>query len=256
MDDQSTGTTCSRCGVLAVSDARFCGGCGKELSSDSAEAVDADVFKTLSPSLWYFFTMLVLLAVYKFAAIFPDGFEGFILVSVINILLVVAFLWNSPAGSIEIYLPRNLKFSVIILTILGALAGSALVGVIANAIQITIHDDVFYDMYLFEDTAYPYFAAVVFICLQPALFEEAAFRGFIFSNVQTLTSPNQAMYITGFLFGIIHLAFISMLWLVPLGFVFAFLRIRYNTIWYGVIGHFFYNLGVIVLEYTHLLDWR
>lgn len=256
MNDEVVGMTCGHCGAQAPIKARFCGGCGRELSPAGKEDMHTDVFKALSPSLSYYFITLILLAAYKFSTIFPEGFEGFLVVCAIEIVMVVGYVWSSRDGSRSIYLPVNLKISVAILTMLGALALSILVTIIANAIQITIQDDVFYDTYLFEDTAYPYLFSVIFICLQPALFEEVAFRGFLFSNVQKLTTPNGAMYVTGFLFGIIHLAFISMLWLVPLGLIFAFLRIRYNTIWYGVIGHFFYNLGVIVLEYTHYLDWR
>ena len=31
---------------------------------------------------------------------------------------------------------------------------------------------------------------------------------------------------------------------------FGMLRAKYNTLWYGVIGHFTYNLGFILLEYA------
>ena len=65
-----------------------------------------------------------------------------------------------------------------------------------------------------------------------------------------MTTPTGAVYITAFVFGIIHLAVISMLWLVPLGLIFGMLRAKYNTLWYGVIGHFTYNLGFILLEYA------
>lgn len=136
------------------------------------------------------------------------------------------------------------------LTIVGALLGSVIISWIANIIQISISDDVFYNPYLFQDTGSPFLLATLFICVQPAIFEEVAFRGFLFTNIQKIASPLGAVYVTSFLFGIIHLAVISLLWLVPIGLAFAFLRLKYNIIWYGVIGHFTYNLGITILEFA------
>ncbi|TXH26639.1 MAG: CPBP family intramembrane metalloprotease [Cyclobacteriaceae bacterium] len=46
-----------------------------------------------------------------------------------------------------------------------------------------------------------------------------------------------------------HLAFISLIWLIPIGLAFGFLRSRYNTIWYGIVGHFVYNFCITVYEF-------
>ena len=49
-----------------------------------------------------------------------------------------------------------------------------------------------------------------------------------------------------------HLQIISLLWLIPIGLVFGLLRNKYNTLWYGVIGHFVYNFSITVYEF---LGW-
>jgi membrane protease YdiL (CAAX protease family) len=75
----------------------------------------------------------------------------------------------------------------------------------------------------------------------------------MFNNISHITTARSAIYITGFVFGIIHLAIISLLWLVPIGLIFAWLRWRYNTLWYGIIGHFVYNLCITMIEYYNII---
>jgi uncharacterized protein len=140
---------------------------------------------------------------------------------------------------------------LILVTIIGAILGSFVVTWVANMINVSINDDVFYDTYLFEDTPFPLLFSVLFIAVQPAIFEEVAFRGFIFNGIKKVTNASGAIYTSAFLFGIMHLQIISLLWLIPIGLVFALLRNKYNTLWYGVVGHFTYNLCITLNEFMH-----
>jgi membrane protease YdiL (CAAX protease family) len=91
--------------------------------------------------------------------------------------------------------------------------------------------------------------ATLFIAVQPAIFEEITFRGFLFNNLKQVSGGPSAVYITGFVFGMMHLALISLLWLVPIGLAFGYLRNKYNTLWYGVIGHFTYNFIIVMNDF-------
>jgi uncharacterized protein len=142
-----------------------------------------------------------------------------------------------------------LNLRLLILTIIGAITGGFMVSFFAKIINVSIFDDIYYNPYLFQDTAQPFLWAIVITCVQPAIFEEVAFRGFLYTNLQTLTSSLNAVYVTAFMFGVLHLSFISLLWLVPIGLIFAWLRMKYNTLWYGIAGHFFYNFTIMVIEF-------
>lgn len=190
--------------------------------------------------------------VYKFTPAFPYGFEGQVVISLIDIVILIAFALHARHDLAPLFSVSQLRFRLVVLTIAGALAGSLVIAALAKFINVSISDDVFYDPYLFQDTQYPLLISILFICVQPAIFEELAFRGFLFGNLQRVTSPLGALYISGFLFGLMHLSYISMIWLVPIGLAFAYLRLRYNTLWYGMIGHFFYNLGITLIEYYQL----
>lgn len=239
---------CEKCGVKRNVNDRFCGNCGNEIS-DEAEKPHEDAFTILTPSLLYYFITLALLVIYKLTPVFGNDFEGFLYVSVIDVLIVVCFTIYSYKDLKHLFSLQGFRLSIAGLTILGALAGSIFISWFANIINIVISDDVFYNTYLFSDTGSPFLLATLFLCVQPAIFEEIAFRGFLFNNIQKLSTPKETVYITSFIFGILHLAIVSMLWLVPIGLVFALLRLKHNTIWYGVIGHFTYNLGVTAIEF-------
>lgn len=241
-------STCMHCGAPAKITDIFCSYCGRELSATVAPPRE-DVFTTLAPSLLYYFATLILLMVYKFTPAFPEGFEGQVAISLLDIGIVIAFCIYARRELAPLFSVSRLSVKIMLLTVVGALVGSVFISQVANWINVSISDDVFYNPYLFEDTQFPFLISVLFICVQPAIFEEVAFRGFLFSNLEKVTSPAGAVYISSFVFGLLHLAFISLIWLVPIGLAFAFLRLKYNTLWYGIIGHFTYNLGITLIEF-------
>lgn len=243
--------TCAQCGNVVREIDTFCGSCGRELRREST-AVRTDVFESLRVTLLYYFITITLLIIYKFTPAFEPGFDGMLWISIIDIGIVIAFWIYCARDLAPLFNPLRINLGILGLTIIGAFGGALLISVIGSLIDLSINDDVFYDVYMFEDKSSPLLYAFVFICVQPAIFEEVAFRGFLFSNLQKVASPISAVYITGFLFGIMHLAVISLLWLVPIGLVFAFLRMKYNTLWYGIIGHFVYNSTIILIEYYEL----
>ena len=242
---------CPNCSNEVPLDSTFCPSCGKPTIQESTEPVNA--FEVLNPSLLYYFGTLIILGLFKLTGIFPAGFSGMVWINAINVLIVIGFWLKFSDDLRGLYSIKNIELSIIGSVVIGAIAGGFLVSIVANFIQVTINDDVFYNYYLFQDTASPKLFAIIFICVQPAIFEEVAFRGFLFNNIGAITSPQTAVYVTSILFGVLHLSFISLIWLVPIGLVFALLRKRYGTLWYGMIGHFCYNFTVISIEYFQLL---
>jgi uncharacterized protein len=242
-------TSCPQCQLPVAAQAKFCGHCGHMLVYKPNQDT-SDIFEAILPTLLYYFITLMLLLVYKFTEAFPEGFEGMLFLTIIDVSLVIAFwihAWNNvkPLWSLH-----GLRIWVVFQVILVAMATGFFVTVVADWLNLSISDDEFYSPYLFEDTAMPLVFSIVFICVQPAIFEEVAFRGFLFNNLLDVTSKSGAIYITSFLFGIIHLAVISLIWLIPLGIISAMLRTKFKTLWYGVIAHFIYNLTITLIEFN------
>lgn len=240
--------TCPHCNGEVSSADTFCGHCGRELKKDFSKGGE-DVISELVPALLYYGITLILLATFKFTSFFPQGLEGMVGVTIIDVLIVIAFWVHNHREISPLFSLANIELKIVGLTMIGAIVGSVVVSLIANWINLSIQDDTFYNTYLFEDTGSPFLFSTIFIAVQPAIFEEVAFRGFLFNNIARISNGESAVYITGFIFGLMHLQFISLLWLVPIGLAFAFLRNKYNTLWYGVIGHFTYNFCITFFEF-------
>jgi uncharacterized protein len=239
---------CRYCQQIIGANDSFCGQCGKLVQIVEEVAVD-NVFSFISPTIVFYFITLILLSVYKMTDAFPDGVEGILTVSIIDVIIVIAFAGFLFKDLRPLLSLQRISLLRLMMVIVAAIAGGFGVHSFASLLDIALHDDVYYSPYLFQDTAQPLVWAVIMTCVQPAIFEEIAFRGFMFSNLQPMTTATGTIYITAFLFGVMHLSFVSLIWLVPLGLAFAWLRVKYNTLWYGIAGHFVYNFTITLIEF-------
>ena len=244
---------CVNCKAIVQPSSTFCSFCGSPVIRQAPQPRQ-DVFEILRPSLLYYFITLILLLVYKTTEAFPDGFEGMIFVSAIDILIVVVFWWEFRSSLKPLISIRAIRLKIVINVFIGAMMVACIVSLIADWINVSINDDEFYSPYFFEDTTFPLATSILFICVQPAIFEEVAFRGFLYNNLKDVTNEKGAVYITSFMFGIIHLSYIGLIWLIPLGIFSALLRFQFKTLWYGVFAHFIYNLTIVLIDYSLILN--
>jgi membrane protease YdiL (CAAX protease family) len=99
------------------------------------------------------------------------------------------------------------------------------------------------------EAGWPTWSFFVWIAVLPALFEEVAFRGLIFSKLQRLTSPVQAMWVSGILFGVVHFSVLSMAaFIIPLGVVAAYFTRRTQSLLPAMLIHAAHNAGMVILE--------
>jgi uncharacterized protein len=105
----------------------------------------------------------------------------------------------------------------------------------------------------FSGMRYPLLGMLLTIAVQPAIFEELAYRGFLFSGIKQLTDEKQSLFIASFAFALIHFSFLSFFWLLPFAIWLGYIRIKENTIWYGVVIHFVFNATSVLCEYYNVL---
>ena len=175
--------------------------------------------------------------------LFADG-----IISTITLIFVV--LYHSDLA--PVFRLERLKIIPLARMLALLVAGAVAVNFLTNYISQLLYQEIYYYTLIFTDYPYPVFYSILFVCLQPAIFEELAFRGFLFTYVEKLSSPKTAILVTSLLFGIIHLDPIALIWLLPLGYIFGYFRYKYQSIWYGVIGHFVYNLVILIFEFKEL----
>lgn len=82
------------------------------------------------------------------------------------------------------------------------------------------------------------------VAIMPALFEELAFRGVLYNYFAAVTEERRVVMLTATIFAAMHLNFIALLWLLPLGFYLGYLRKKHHTVWYGALFHFGFNLMI------------
>jgi membrane protease YdiL (CAAX protease family) len=104
-----------------------------------------------------------------------------------------------------------------------------------------------YVQYLYLE--HPLAWGIFFIAILPPIFEELAFRGYLFNLLKRVTNARNTIIATSFLFALVHFSFISIIWIFPFGLLLGYLRNKYNTLWLGMIIHFIHNLIVFLLDY-------
>jgi hypothetical protein len=88
----------------------------------------------------------------------------------------------------------------------------------------------------------------VLIAVQPAVFEELAFRGSIQSSMQGVLRRREAVVVTALMFAILHLQFLALPHLIVMGLMLGWLRQASGSLYPGMVLHFVHNLIVLLDE--------
>ncbi|MBK0381123.1 CPBP family intramembrane glutamic endopeptidase [Mucilaginibacter segetis] len=237
---------CISCNVLIAVDCRFCGSCGAKQYLTEPDKIGNQWLLLKQSALFYAITLIICCA-----SKFFDVFQTFSWLLFFSIALAV----NSLAFFL-IYWKENKKllnfinFSIQKASLYGAMAmmGAILVHYSVSWLNLTIFSREENYYYLFKGNFFAELLIVFFTAVMPALFEELGFRGYLLGTLLKVADKEQAIYISAFLFAIIHLSFISLFWLIPFALFIAHVRIRENTLWYGIFFHFFFNLTACLFE--------
>jgi membrane protease YdiL (CAAX protease family) len=138
---------------------------------------------------------------------------------------------------------HNLKLSNIFITIACAVGYAFLV---VNSLNSKSFIELS-DLYIVNNG---HMYAVLFYCILPAIFEEVIFRVVILNKLLISYSKINAVMISSFFFGLIHLInypLISFSYLFLMGLTLGLIKIKWKNINYCIIFHFIYNLMVIMI---------
>jgi membrane protease YdiL (CAAX protease family) len=95
---------------------------------------------------------------------------------------------------------------------------------------------------------YGWGTVVLMICVEPAVFEEMAFRGVIFSALRIILSPMETVFVTALLFMALHLSPGNFPHTLALGLTAGFLRLRTGSLLPGMLLHFAHNFMCVLQE--------
>lgn len=239
---------CGYCGAEISPTVSFCSQCGKRNTVKTTKNQDTSDDPLIS-LFSYYFIIAFLLIIFSYPGLIADTFENLVIQDVIFSVITVVYGIIHFKELRKVYLNIRLEVKPLLIMVITVIAAAFIVNVLADYLNTLLGADTWGYMGLFEETSHPYLYAVLIICVQPAIFEEMAFRGFLFENMLKVGNVQVAMIVTSIVFGFMHFSLISLFWLVPLGYLFAYFRYKYKVIWYGVIGHFIYNLMILLLEF-------
>lgn len=236
---------CPACGNINRSNVKFCSTCGKKVIAE--EPGPDQQFHIRKITIFFF-----VLAAYITALNFLDagGTYGmaFIFDGIFALIVLVFFALNFRR-TIPLFRLKEFSAAPLVIIFLGLPLLALLVfwfGGIWNQ-EILNSSQASYSA-LFADSPLPLFFSILSVGVFPALFEEIAFRGILFDDLLKLTGKKATILITAILFTILHFSLISVLWIFPAGLFFGYLRARYNTLLYGMLGHFLYNSSIVLIE--------
>ena len=98
------------------------------------------------------------------------------------------------------------------------------------------------------EAGYGWAVILIYICFQPAIFEEIAFRGIIQESLYGYMNTKESILLTAILFSILHLSAISFFPFFLVGLMTGLLRLKSKSLLPGMIAHFVHNLWVVLFE--------
>jgi membrane protease YdiL (CAAX protease family) len=267
MDSEARGISgCARCGAMLRIDAQFCAKCGArsapepELPAAEGDAVspsrDQWVPEPAEPRIrwddlrvvaWLYGLLLFTSLVGGIAySIDRDGDFGFWM-TLVDAVVITGFAWRYRAEIAPLLRPSSFNgYAVRMLAI-------------AAAVQFVALGAVFY---LLEKTGLPFeritdemqrhdyrlWQLLALYSLAPALFEEIAFRGVLFSRLRVMLEEKEAWLVQAAFFSVLHLSPVIFPTHFAMGLIFGWLRMRTGSLLPGMVLHAAWNAANIILE--------
>ncbi len=245
-DENEIPITCNECNQPVKDQSEYCQYCGAHLPG---QVVTINIFNNLSLRrvfLFYFVYLFISLLV-KHTRWFA-GYDQLFWVELVLGIITFWFAWLNRKEMLPVIRFTHLRWSIFLLIILFAALASGLVNYSMRQVNISFFNA---DINYFNAYRLYYFPTAIMIysiAIVPAIFEEVAFRGVLYNYCANFLDDKLVVAVTAFLFAIMHLSLLSLIWLVPFGFLLGHLRRKYNTLWYGIAFHFVFNLIAVLLD--------
>lgn len=243
---------CTYCAHEQPASFKFCANCGKRNSAIAEKEKKAEnAYKSnLNRLATYAFITLGLLIT---SSLTDDTLEVLIGVTIVFAVVDVIFGVIQPSvwKLIDI---SNVRLLPMVCIIGIGLCSGIVVSFSMDHLNLLLFEETSGYMYLFYHLENPLWMAILFIAVFPAIFEELAFRGFVFNNLQVIGGEKSAVFGSAFIFALVHLSLLSFVWIIPFGVLLAYFRRKYSTLIYGMVGHFVHNTVTILIEYYDIFS--
>ena len=241
---------CIHCNLLIADEARFCNHCGALQGVPDIEDAEQRQDRLLMLSFFFGVHLIVCLI-----ANFSHDAHGLVPLFIFDAILSAITIVYVIILRKEIrHLFRWNNFSLLKVLLYGATAvvAAILVNYAVRWFNKSIFNTESYYYYAFSHLKYAKLITILVVALQPALFEEMAFRGVLQEGLTKVVDTKQAIFISAFLFALVHMSFISFVWLLPFAIWLGYVRHKENTLWYGFVIHLCFNATACFFEFFQL----
>ena len=240
-------SVCTKCGAEHPIDFRFCSHCGTrnalsvKIERRKGKLADINIKSILS----YSFVLIVTLII---AAFTEESFEFLVFWTVGFAIIDLGFAAYQPSVY-KLFNLGSIKILPLLSIVIICIATGVIVSFSMDKLNLLLYGqtETLLDVFYLQDQ--PLLYSIIIIAVFPAIFEEIAFRGFIFNNFKFLGGLKAAFWGSSFLFALVHFSMIGLIWIIPFALLLSFYRNKYNTLIYGVIGHFIHNSVAVLIEY-------
>ncbi|MEO6523465.1 MAG: CPBP family intramembrane glutamic endopeptidase [Mucilaginibacter sp.] len=236
---------CIQCSEPIALNSRFCKHCGSTQKVEDEYTISG-WNRVKQAALFYAFDIIICAI-----ASFIDAFKTLtwsIIFDVLLAIIAITFFCDNWSKNKSLLKWPDFSFLKLLGYGAGAIVTSLIVSYCVGWLNHTIFSKEFYYYGFYANQKYAALIMIFFTAVMPALFEELAYRGYLLQNLLGVADHKQAIFITSFLFAILHMSFLSLFWLIPFALLLGYIRIKEKTLWYGVFIHFCFNLTVCVME--------
>ncbi|QQX77799.1 MULTISPECIES: CPBP family intramembrane glutamic endopeptidase [Aequorivita] len=240
--------SCKYCSAPVKQHAKYCGGCGKAIQQSKHGIESKSVQLVIAFYLTFLLYSIIAFFIYKEDEI---TLQTEIIIESIFIVLTLFFSFFDFKKILALYNVKYISWQSMIFGIVFPIFTAIVVYIFVEEINSLLFDESDNIFYEYAAYNYPLFWALLFTVIFPPIFEELAFRGFLFNQLRNFANPWVTIIATAFIFALVHFSFLSILWIFPFGMVLGYLRYRYKTLWLGMLVHFIQNLLVLMIDYYY-----
>ena len=220
---------CIACNREIQENTHFCRHCGA--TQQVLKQNEHDPRKVLNiVGLFYGVDMLMCLVI-KFNDSLHE-LRYYLVFDTVNTILTIGFILYAFQNIKPCLRWNNFSVKRLMLYMVIAILSSIVVQYLVGMVNHKLFDEDEYYYFTFAGTAFPKLFMFLMIAVQPALVEELGYRGLIISQLNTVLDTRQVIFISAFIFALIHLSIFSMLWIIPFGIfwvMFVKRKTRYGT---------------------------
>ncbi|WP_316803304.1 type II CAAX endopeptidase family protein [Pedobacter nototheniae] len=244
-ETESLTKVCHNCQSEILFSNHYCNNCGQQQNPAEVETVSFGWPNLKQIAL--FFAVQVLLCIIP-SIIKVHTISSILYLDIMLALTTLMFFGYSWRENKHILKWPAFSFTKLIVFIVVAALASVTVQYLVIHLNLLIWHKTQYYHSIFSYHPYGKSLMILSVAVFPALFEELAFRGYLMQKLTGILDDKQAIYISSFIFFIMHFSMISFFWLLPFAIILGFIRVKEKTIWYGVIIHFVFNLTACLYE--------